>query len=459
MLSGQQVLPIFDQALSQTQQQAAALDRKIGDLNTRLLELHNEESEAYRTLARIRLGTPEDDPLIQSLTAVDATVRRALEQRSSASADIDQSIAAITAEMERLRAERARAMAIAEERRALQLAAEDAALQQLETTAEYQQKQAALQHAEQIAIGAEQKLQQVEEDRIEKGKPYAADALFQYLWTRGHGTSRYSAGPFTRMMDRWVARVSGFEKARASYDMLQEIARRLGEHAQRLRTDVEAKQRELAASRQEAIEAGDGGPLRADHAAAEAAIEAIDDKIEAIGSKAGEAFARRIAITRGEDPILRNATDVIEGALRQQELRALRSQAQRTPAPEDDAAVRRLEALEAEEAQLLPSIDRAKAEQEAFRRQMAEIGSVRRDYRQRGHSRGTFEAASGALIGSLLSELLRGGMNRDVFWDQMGRQRRASPQSGGWGGGGGGWGGGGGGGQSSGGDFRTGGGF
>ena len=453
MLSGLQVLGSIDQALLQAQQQSGALDRKVSELNNRLLQLRNEEGESYRSLARVRLSAPNNDQLIQRLTAIDGNVRAALQQRASATTQIDAEIAAIEAQAKVLQAERAKATAVVEERQKALLDAEEAARQQLEETPEYQEKFTAAQQAEQIAVGAEQKTQQAEKDRIEKGKPYEADELFQYLWKRGYGTSAYAAGPFTRMMDRWVARLTSYDKARADYAMLQEIPRRLAEHAQRQREQAQAKLQELTEVQQAALNDGEAAARRAELKDAEGKVDAIDDKVEANGTKAVEAFGRRAAISRGEDSVLRDATDVIEGALRHQDLRVLRAEAQSTPTKDDDTTVLRLEQLETEERQLLSAIEQAKADQETYRRQMAEIESIRRDYRRRGYNRGMFDVAGGALIGSLLGQLLGGGMSRDVFWDQIDQHRQPWPQPGGWGGGLGG------GGDFGGGDFRTGGGF
>ena len=66
---------------------------------------------------------------------------------------------------------------------------------------------------------------------------------------------------------------------------------------------------------------------------------------------------------------------------------------------------------------------------------MADVESIRRDYRRRGYNRGMFDTAGGALIGSLLGQLLGGAMSRDVFWDQVDQHRQSWPQPGGWGGG------------------------
>jgi chromosome segregation ATPase len=458
MLSGLQVLSSIDHALLQAQQQTGALDHKVAELNHRLLELHNEKGEAYQALARVRLTAPENDQLIQRLTAIDGNVRAALQQRTAATTQIDGEIDAIEAQAKVLQAERAKATAVVEQCQKALLDAQEAARQRLEKTPEYQEKFTAAEQAEQIAVGAEQKTQQAEKDRIEKGKPYEADELFQYLWKRGYGTPTYAAGALTRMMDRWVARLSGYDKARADYAMLQEIPRRLAEHAQRQREQAQAKLQELTAVQQAALNDGEAAARRAELTAAEGKVDAIDDEVEANGKKAVEAFERRAAISRGEDSVLRDAMDVIEGALRDQDLRVLRGEAQRTPAKDDDAAVRRLEQLETEEQQLLSAIEQAKAEQETYHRRMTEIESIRRDYRRRGYNRGMFDAAGGALIGSLLGQLLGGRMSRDVFWDRIDQHRQPWPQPGGWGGGGGG-GGDFGGGDFGGGDFRTGGGF
>jgi DNA repair exonuclease SbcCD ATPase subunit len=464
MLSGLQVLGSIDEALLRAQQHAGDLDRRLGELNDRLLQLRKEEGESYRMLARVRLSAPDNDQLIQRLTAIDGRVRAALQQQSSSTTEIDSTIAAIEAEAKALQAERSRATAVVDQRQGALRAAEDATRQRLEQTPAYQQQMRAAQQADQIAVGAEQKTQQAENDRREKGKPYEQDQLFQYLWKRSYGTSAYAAGPFTRMMDRWAARLCGYDKARADYAMLQEIPRRLAEHAKRQREEAQAEAQRLAEMRQTALQGDEETAApRAAVAEVEKQVDAIDDKIEANGKKALDAFERRAAVTRGEDAATREAIEAIEAELRHQELRALRAEAQRTPTADDDAAIRRLEQLEAEETRLLAAIEQAKSDQATYRRQLTEIESIRRDYRRRGYNRGMFDSAGGALIGSLLGQLLGGAMSRDVFWDQVDQHRQPLTQPGRWGGDFGGTGGGdfggAGGGDFGGEDFRTGGGF
>lgn len=459
MLSGLQVLGSIDQALLQAQQQTGALDQELHDLGDQLLRLREQEGAAYRTLAQVRLGAPKGDGLIERLKAIDGNVRLALQERSTAAKEINTAIAAIQQESEALRTERERATALIEERQAALMAAEEATIRALEQTQPYQAQREAAVQADRIAAAAEQKATQAEADRVEKGKPYEQDELFQYLWKRGFGTSTYSGRGVTRLLDRWVARLVAFDKARADYAMLQEIPRRLAEHAERQRAKAHEEAEKLKELQRAALDGGEAPARRAELAEAEAKVDAIDDAIEANADKAIAAFGRRAALSQSEGSVLAAATDVIEKELRSQDLQALRMAAAETASPDDDAAVRRLQQIEAEERQVTAAIERMKAERETQRRQMAEIESLRRDYRRRGYNRGMFDAAGGAMIGSLLAELLRGGLSRGGFWDRMDRHQQPWPQPGG-GGGGGGWGGGGGSGtDSGGGDFRTGGGF
>ena len=91
-----------------------------------------------------------------------------------------------------------------------------------------------------MAEEADKKAAQAEADREEKRKPYEADPLFMYLWRRRFGTAEYRANRLARYLDRKVARLIGYDKARANYAMLNELPVRLREHAERLKAEAAA---------------------------------------------------------------------------------------------------------------------------------------------------------------------------------------------------------------------------
>ena len=92
-------------------------------------------------------------------------------------------------------------------------------------------QRARIDEAPAIAAEAEKKAAQAEADREAKRKPYEADPLFMYLWRKKFGTAEDRSGPLVRFFDRRVARLIGYDKARANYALLNEIPQRLREHA------------------------------------------------------------------------------------------------------------------------------------------------------------------------------------------------------------------------------------
>ena len=105
------------------------------------------------------------------------------------------------------------------------------------------------------------------------------------------------------------------------------------------------------------------------------------------------------------------------------QVRTLREEASRTPTREDDAIVARLEITAAERARLENALADAQAQAEGARRRLTELQGLRHDMRTRGVERSDWGFASGALVGALVGELLRGALSRDGFWDRMERQR------------------------------------
>ncbi len=356
MLSGTQVIGSFDQALIQAQSDAAVLDREVNALTERMLKLREAEAEAYQQLAHLRLGTMADERAGGAPTEADQRVRTLMAQRAELAAAIDRELAAIDAEAEPLIARRAEAAAKVERIEESLQAANGKVREHLEQTEAYQSQLAAAQKADQVARHAEQKTTLAEQDRTGKGKPYEDDPLFLYLWRRGYGTAAYEGGAIAQFFDRRVARLIDFDAARANYAMLQEIPQRLAEHAARRRAEAEEQARRLRAIEDEALQVPEVSAARQALQQAQQLLDADDDAVEAVQAKRAAELEKRAALTRGDDEVTRQAAGIVEAALRREDLKVLREQARRTPLPDDDAVVVRLEGIEAEIARTLAQL-------------------------------------------------------------------------------------------------------
>jgi hypothetical protein len=298
MLSGSGVLALIERLLADTRVELGSIDTRLARSTAELERLRQAEIGVLSVLARIRMRELEGSNDLS--TALDETGRRVkelLEQRESAEAAAAAEVEA--AERERLELESARAAqhAVVDAAEQAVDAAEAEAQRKLAADGAYSARLAAAEAADRVATRAEEKAQAAHADRLEKGKPYEADALFGYLWGRGFGTPSYSGVGFARVLDRWVARVADYEPLRRDYWLLTELPGRMEEHARRMRADSDAELGAVRELEQQAT-AAVGVPER-ERALAEAAaaLAAADARLEENEAKIAVLVDRR-ATTR-----------------------------------------------------------------------------------------------------------------------------------------------------------------
>ena len=122
-------------------------------------------------------------------------------------------------------------------------------------------QRARIDQAPAIAAEAEKKAAQADVDRDAKRKLYEGDPLFMYLWRKKFGTAEDRSGPLVRFLDRHVARLIGYDKARANYALLNEIPQRLREHAKHMKAEIANAREELKTMERDALVRAGIGPL------------------------------------------------------------------------------------------------------------------------------------------------------------------------------------------------------
>ncbi|MDD1648796.1 MAG: hypothetical protein LUO80_00155 [Methylococcaceae bacterium] len=427
MLNGIQVLGSIDQALQQAVRESEVLGREVSHLTDRLLKLRDDEAQTYRELARLRLSTTDGSQLVGKLSYADQQLKLLLDQRHQTAREIEAALQALRTRLTALRAERDAAQGQVEEQTAKARVAENAVRAELEKNLDYARLKQYAAASVQTARFASQKTTIAENDRITKGKPYENDPLFMYLWRRGYGTSEYRANPISRMFDAWVARHAGFAQSRPNYAMLQEIPRRLSLHADHLQAIADRETAALNEMEQAALNTGESGILRRELEQARASLDHLEDQVEAMEQDISRLNERKNILARGEDEPTQKVFKVLEEALRRTHIWELWEAALGTPFEEDDAAVRRLEALHAELKQVQSALENQKAIQVAQQGRLRELETVRSEYRRGGYGQDAWDFRSSDLLSVLLGEMLRGAITRDVFWDNMRRHQRPLP--------------------------------
>ncbi|QRM34016.1 hypothetical protein [Microvirga sp. VF16] len=463
MVSGRQALAQIEQFVEKARQQEAQCERAYAIATEEIGRLRIERTERFRELARLRLNAITQEKVVGNL---DAAERQALGVLNSRQEALRQLTERRRQAEERVRqAEAGRQTAVDALERAL---ADVETIRknveaQVSTNADWVTARARVGELTGQAQQAEKKAVQAEADRDEKRRPYEEDPLFMYLWKRKFGSAAYRANPFTRTMDRLVARVVGYDKARANYALLNEIPERLREHARRLIGELrEARDRLTALERKALVDA-------AIEAAEAKAAKARDGVADADGrlAAAREALATLdrtydASVLEGDAPY-REAVEVLAAADQRENLDQLYQEALRTPTPRDEEIVRRIQATDDMINQALRKAVDAHQRRKEIAQRRAMIEHEWEELRHQGYDTpyGTFgnEAAlgnvlggvlTGAIGGAILGQVLRGGFHHGPSpWDSGFGGGLPIPPPDGFGTGG----------SFGGGDFRTGGSF
>lgn len=476
MISGQQTLASIDQALNEAHAKVDAVEGKIEAINQALVEQQQAQAKDYRDLARARLDLLADTELVKHLDRAEQQVVVLLAQRQQALQTLLEEIhangqrrTAIEAER-RSHAERLDAAVEAVD------AAEAVTQARLDADPAYQAQRKRAHEAERTAMHADEKANQSEAEREQKGASYRGDPLFMYLWGRQYGLPDYRAGGLTRWLDGKVARLIGFADARANYSRLNEIPERLREHANGLKSAAEAEFSALEKLDTEARAADGIPPLEERVADEQGKLDAIDQRIAESVSEHQALLGRKAAFAAGEDDHTRSAIEYLAGEFQREDLMELRREALATPYPDDDLIVNRLLQREDQRRQLEASVQGLRETIGQQQKRLAELEALRLDFKRNRYDRAGSTFGDDAMIAMMLGQFLNGMLDRRMLWKVLQQQQRYRPQrsdpsfgSGGfgrgsvWGGGigdvigaprRGGFGGGGGGGG-----FRTGGGF
>jgi hypothetical protein len=425
MISGRQTLDQIVRALAEERAKGQDLDRRMAAASERILAIDVERGKAMAALAGVRVGHLATGA-VGRLEGADRTAMELLQARAANRASIQQTLEEADARLASLEHERgglADALEAASERVD---AAEAATQARLEQDERYRAKRESAQAAERTAKHADEKVQESEAEREAKGRAFEADPTFMYLWRRGYGTSRYRAGPLTRRLDRWVARLIGYDDARANYARLVDIPVRLREHADAVAEAAREAFEALQRLDEEARAADGVDALEAEREAAAAALERHDAATSEAAVARQEAFDRLERIDRGEDETYAQAVATMAAELGREDVQELRRAALATPYPEDDAIVARLVDLEAERERLRTTLAELKGVAEASRTRLAELEALRHEFTKQQMADPGTSFPDRDVVTTMITQFLLGAATSKALWRVLEGQRRRS---------------------------------
>src|SRR3954470_10032586 len=279
MISGRQALATIEQTIGQARGEEARLDAALKAPADQVARLRAERMDAFRALARHKLDAMTQSGVVRALDAAERQALDLLAQRRQAFERlIERRRAAEQAVKDREAERHAKAAALEEALKPI-AALRQQIEAQVRASPEWAAQRARIEDAPTIAAEAEKKAAQADADREAKRKPYEADPLFMYLWRKKFGTAEDRSGPLVRFFDRRVARLMGYDKARANYALLNEIPQRLREHAERMKAEIANAREQLKAMEREALVNAGIRPLAERARAAKAELDHAERRL------------------------------------------------------------------------------------------------------------------------------------------------------------------------------------
>lgn len=429
LVSAREALSSVESAIGDVRSSESRLDQVLSSATQEAERQRKQLADSYRALALIRLDALKRNEAIGEL---DAAERRALDL-----------LAAHKAKVERLLAQHGDAqkgVAGAEEtHRALTAAAEAArapigALQarveaQMASDAAWTAQRCVVDAARKVAEASDAKADQAEADRESKRKPYEADPLFMYLWSRGFGTATYKAGNLVRYFDRMIARLVGFETARPNYALLNEIPLRLREHSDVRAKALVAEDAKLEAIERAALEAAGIVPLETALAKAMSALEGATKTLsESQGRLAGLDKDRQSLVEEGDRKAQEEALAILTDAIAREDLQVMYREAQATRTPDDDRIATAIDEAQKAIVKADAVVSKVRDEMREIARRRSELEGVRDNFRRSRYERpgGQFELGQNEVLGDLIRGVLQGAVQGAVLWAlfQRGYRRR-----------------------------------
>ncbi|MDR2688160.1 MAG: hypothetical protein LBB76_00170 [Azoarcus sp.] len=360
---------------------------EMNELGKRIATIEAGRLNAYRTLARMRLGEITANTVVDNLNAIERKARSKFDAFTQLRAQLQEESFALEKKIAEAEEQREAILRQIDGTRAEIAAVEEKARQSLAGDADWARLVAEVRVTEQKFAAANAKAEEREKDRENKSQPYLADPLFKYLHERHYGTAEYRPGMgWIRWGDGWVAKVIQFEAARRNFAMLNALPVRLREHVENLHQILLAQTKMLESKyRQTKLDQG-VGPLEEKLAGQNKALE----NQEKTGKDLQEARARNLArhqnLVNGDDANgLNAALAIVVTSLRQEGLPALMEKALKTATPKDDEIVLELETLQKNLSQAQADFAASQNRLSAIKRQKDQYQGIEEEFRARGY--------------------------------------------------------------------------
>lgn len=431
MVSGVKTLHQIDRAIQQARYDVGKASELPARISKSLIEVRGREASALDAMAKLRLdllageGAARSGAPAEDLGYVDRQAAKLLTEHSKTEQNLlgraEQSAQDIT-ELEARRREQEKSVTKAVK------AYEQGALacqKKLVKDPGYIALLTDVERLESIQDRAAQKLDLARGDEQEKGELYRSDPFFAYLQKRRYGLDKPKGWFLTRALDRWIAGKVDYAAAAVNYRRLQDIPRRLEAHLDSLEQQTDAARQALKKAEEDMLIAEGVEALRKASIFEQTQLEKLDAKIETVEDEHQTLRVELAQITAGASGPYQEALRLLADTLARRNLPDLKVLASQTRSYADDEAVDQLAMLRDHGADLDRDHHEATKLLEEYRKGLAQLEAVRRQFKSRRYDAPYSQFPSGGdMIGALIGQVLAGVLSGSDLWRQIERAQR-----------------------------------
>lgn len=366
--------------------------------------LRDDRSDALLELAQHYLP----DLTAESIRASWAEVRASLQQILLRKEDAQRRTHEAAQELQSQRSSLEQELVAAGQRCDQALARQEQLSKQVETKLREDQEFVVLSDRAAVAEAAleraEANLEQVEQDAATKLPAYEQSDFFTYLSKRRFGTAEYKQRGLTRRIDRWVARMIDYSKARQSYDFLHRTPETMRKIIAADRSDLQTVMKELERMRDQAA-AAVGLPEQLEAVAAAGLLrDRLIQQLDQVRQQSSQLERELNDFENPCGPYYREAVEQFRGLLERTPASELNKRACGTQDMTDDQIVARLRGIDTKVDQLDEQAADQRRDTERQQERLDSLGRMIQRYRVAGFDSARAQFPDGLDLFELLDD-------------------------------------------------------
>jgi len=421
---GTSALSSIDQTLQTIRNEVVRLDKQLSELTQTVAENQRQRNQLLNEIAKVRLSELENGDLLENLTVADKDATKMLAQRQVAIQSLDEEIEQFNQQIEQ--AESQRELLLTELNLTSQRIVDTESVIQDDLTKDkvYLDLLSQAEDLDSIAHESAEKVALAQADMAEKAKPYQSDELFMYLYRRGFGTTEYKAGAIARFIDSWVAKLIDYEKSRINFWNLNEIPKRLAQHAEHVISEADTATQAVQDFELNAMNVAGITLLNEQHEQQREGLDEFDDKLEKMEMSLSQSLKRRATFIAGDDEYLQKILTQLTSVIQHDDLRSIHRYVQATVSPTDDQYVIELQAVNDRLDGVEDDLSDVRTLYDKRIVRLKELENVRRNFKSSRYDDVRSGFGNKALVAGALSQFLQGLVSGSDVWRVIQRNQR-----------------------------------